>query len=120
MIIRSISAIPILLALLMIQSQVDSNVTPNHTTLAGFVIDEKTRQPIQWANAQISGTPLGAVTLENGSFMISDVPPGDHKLVVMMMRYEPAKQVVRAEADSITVVVIELRRDRGHKKPRSN
>jgi hypothetical protein len=84
---------------------------PNHTTLAGFVIDNESRQPIQWASVQILGGPLGDATLKNGSFMIRGVPPGEQQLVIMMLKYKPETVVIQAIQDSVTIVVVPLRRE---------
>jgi hypothetical protein len=92
--------------------RVEVRPKPNNTTLAGFVIDESSRLPIQWASVQIRGGTKGDATLKNGSFMIRGVEAGSHKLIVMMMGYEPRTIDVQVLQDSITTLVVPLTRDK--------
>jgi hypothetical protein len=119
---RSVVPITFLFLIISIQSEVDivpSEVEvipkPNYTSLGGFVLDEQTLMPIQWASVQIRNGPWGACSLENGSFLIHGLDPGNHDLIVMMLGYKSESRTVHIKPDSITVVVFTLSRDKVNK-----
>jgi hypothetical protein len=77
--------------------------TRNVGTVLGIVSDSDDGHPIQYANVILLGTPLGAMTLDDGSFRISDVPPGTYRLRVMMMRYQSNEsEPITVRADTTT------------------
>lgn len=122
MINRFIVPITFLLLTLSVQSEVDiipSEVKvvpqPNYTSLGGFVLDEQTMMPIQWASVQIRGGTWGAHALENGSFLIHGLDPGNHELIAMMLGYKSESRTVYVKPDSITIVVFTLSRDEATK-----
>jgi hypothetical protein len=111
MVIRSLVLLCTAVVTLMSGTDIDVKPKPNHTTLAGFVIEDGSRQPIQWASVQILGGTQGDATLENGSFMIRGVNPGEHKLVIAMLKYKSETIVVQAIQDSVILVVVPLQRE---------
>lgn len=60
--------------------------------IAGTVRDAGTGRPLESAHVFIAQSLLGTVTDSDGDFLLSDVPPGWHRLVVSMLGYH---QVVR-------------------------
>lgn len=90
--------------------KVEIRPKPNHTTVAGFVIDESSRLPIRWVSVQFLDGSKGAFTLENGSFMIRGVETGSHKLRLMMPGYETRAIEMQAVQDSVTTLVVLLKR----------
>jgi hypothetical protein len=72
--------------------------------VTGVVSDSRDGHPISYANVLILGTRFGSMTLDDGSFRISDVPPGTYRIRVMMMRYNSS------ESDPITVKANGVRR----------
>ncbi|MBN2071718.1 MAG: von Willebrand factor type A domain-containing protein [Candidatus Krumholzibacteriota bacterium] len=63
--------------------------------ISGTVVENKTGKPLPYANVIIVGTKYGAMTLEDGSFLIAAVPAGRYTVKVMMMGYriEEKKEV---------------------------
>jgi hypothetical protein len=56
--------------------------------IAGRVVDAGTGEPLPYANVVVLGSTLGAMALEDGSFVISRVPVGIHSVRAMMMGYD--------------------------------
>lgn len=87
--------------------------TGNVGTIVGIVSDSDDGHPIEFANVALLGMPLGAMTLDDGSFRISDVPPGTYRLKVMMMRYETIQsEPITVEANTIARSDFEMERFR--------
>jgi hypothetical protein len=57
--------------------------------IAGKVIDKATGKPLPYANVVLVGTPRGAMSLEDGSFMILNVAPGMYDVQASFMGYKP-------------------------------
>ncbi len=57
--------------------------------ITGKVLDKETGQPLMYANIVILGTPLGAMSLEDGSFMILNVAPGKFSVQASYVGYTP-------------------------------
>ncbi len=77
--------------------------------IAGKVVDSATGQPLAFANVVILGTTLGAMALQDGSFVISRVPVGVHSVRVMMMGYETMTRTeVAVDADRTTSLEFSL------------
>ena len=55
--------------------------------IEGRIVDESTRQPMIWANVRVMGEDVGAATDENGSYRISNVAEGVHRLAVSYVGY---------------------------------
>lgn len=61
--------------------------------IQGTVTDEKTQEPIPYANVVISNTDMGAATDAEGNFFILNVPPGTYTVEVSYVGYETKKIV---------------------------
>ncbi|RMF61980.1 MAG: carboxypeptidase-like regulatory domain-containing protein, partial [Calditrichaeota bacterium] len=61
----------------------------SNATISGHVFDGVTGDPIEDVNVFIAGTFLGSATDSAGFYLIKEVAPGDHDLVVAMAGYEP-------------------------------
>lgn len=57
--------------------------------LTGKVIDAKTRTALPFANIVIVDTPYGAMSMEDGSFFMRNIPEGTYKVKASYMGYEP-------------------------------
>jgi outer membrane receptor protein involved in Fe transport len=54
----------------------------------GKVVDQQSEEPLIGANVIIVGTSLGAATDVNGSFIISQVPPGNYSIKASYIGYQ--------------------------------
>ncbi len=54
----------------------------------GFVYDDSDGEPIGFCAVQLKGTPYGAMTERNGSFVISKIPKGEYTLVINFFGYD--------------------------------
>ncbi len=57
-------------------------------TIAGTVTDKETGKPLTPAEVLVAGTSWGAMTVEDGTFTINNLPPGTYQLDVKMMGFE--------------------------------
>ncbi|MGQ9603523.1 MAG: TonB-dependent receptor [bacterium] len=77
--------------------------------ISGKVFDAKTREPLPFANVVIVGTPFGAMSMEDGSFFIRNVPEGIYLLRTTYMGYEPEeKSEIVVKPFSTTMVEFKL------------
>jgi hypothetical protein len=56
-------------------------------TIEGKIVSLHTGEPILGAHVFLSGTTIGAVTDASGQFMLQDISPGIHKLVVSIIGF---------------------------------
>ena len=56
--------------------------------IQGRVINDKNNEPLEFATVQVQGTSLGAKTSIEGTFTITGVQPGFHKIIVSMVGFE--------------------------------
>lgn len=63
-------------------------------TVKGRVIDKATGKPLAFTNVMVTGTALGAISGEDGSFTILNVPAGTHTLQASYLGYETAKSAL--------------------------
>lgn len=84
--------------------------------IQGNVFDEKTHEPIAFANVTVVGTDMGAATDEKGDFFILNVPAGTYAVEVSFIGYQ-SKNIVGVIAEygktarldvSLTPTTIEL------------
>ncbi|MCH9032227.1 MAG: TonB-dependent receptor [candidate division Zixibacteria bacterium] len=55
--------------------------------IKGQVIDKKSKEPMPGVSISLVGTSLGAISDEEGKYVIRNVPPGEHKLKVSSIGY---------------------------------
>jgi outer membrane receptor protein involved in Fe transport len=65
--------------------------------LTGKVIDASTRDPLSFANIVVLGTNYGAMSMDDGSFFIKNIPEGTYSIRASYMGYEAVQH------DSIVV-----------------
>lgn len=58
-------------------------------TIKGFVYDNNNGEAVSYCSIQLQGTQYGALSEQNGSFIISKVPEGTYVLVTRMFGYSP-------------------------------
>jgi TonB-linked SusC/RagA family outer membrane protein len=73
--------------------------------IAGRVIDRGSDQPLVGAQVFLEGTALGALTQEDGRYLISNVPEGTYTLVVQLIGYSNGRSENVIVRDGASVVV---------------
>ena len=63
--------------------------------VTGTVIDAETGEPLPGASVKLQGTSTGAVTDNNGNFVIKNVPLSIKKVVVSFMGMETVEASIR-------------------------
>jgi outer membrane receptor protein involved in Fe transport len=61
--------------------------------ITGKVLDSRTKDPLPFSNVVVVGTPYGAMSMEDGSYFIRNVPEGTYTVKASYMGYEAAEQV---------------------------
>ncbi len=56
--------------------------------ISGYVTDEETGEPIVGANVIIEGTYLGASADLDGYYSISNIPPGEYRVIFSAVGYQ--------------------------------
>ncbi len=56
-------------------------------TLTGMVLDKSSGRPLSPANVLVVGRKWGTISLEDGSFKIENMPPGNYDILVKMIGY---------------------------------
>lgn len=70
-------------------------------SIFGVVLDEETGSPIVHANVVIEGTLLDALTIEDGSYLITGIPAGEYSVRAMMFGYTTQRKYrITVEAGS--------------------
>jgi len=78
-------------------------------TIRGSITDAATQRPLAGAQVSLPGTGRGALTNNNGAFLLVGVPPGSHTVRVTMIGYEPAERTVTLAAGQSLAVDFALR-----------
>lgn len=65
-----------------------TNAFSQKATVKGFVYDEETAEPVIFTNVFLKGTTFGSSTDVDGIFTISQIPPGDYILSVILLGYD--------------------------------
>jgi len=70
-----------------------TQANPQHTgKITGKVIDQRTNEPVAFANVWLDSTSLSARTDEHGNFTITNVPPGLYSVRVTRTGYATVQQ----------------------------
>ncbi len=81
-----------------------SSAQENFGTVIGSVNAEDTGQPLAGGTVVVIGTALGALSRDNGSFIIERVPPGTHEIEFSYLGYGSARmEVTVAAGQTVTV-----------------
>ena len=67
-------------------------------TVAGVVLDAETKGTLANAHVRLDGGRRGTATAATGTFTLSSVPPGRHRLVVSYVGYETVIDTIRVTA----------------------
>jgi len=66
--------------------------------IRGRASDAGTRGPVAAVQISVQGTSLGAQTADDGTYLIRNVPAGEHVLVTRRVGYEPARDTVTVQS----------------------
>ena len=77
-------------------------------SINGFVREEKTGEPISYANVFLSNTTLGSATNRDGYFVIKNVPEGSYEINVTMIGYGVYKNEIKMSKEKSTRLEIYL------------
>ena len=75
------------------------------TSLAGVVQDSVTHEPLAFASVFLANTTLGVTTTEQGTFVFSNVPPGQYEVVGSYVGYRLAKQSISLGNKTLSVIL---------------
>ena len=64
----------------------------------GFLRDAETGEPLLYANVSLKNMGIGAASNNAGYYIITNIPPGEYTLQVMMMGYTRTEKTVRVVA----------------------
>lgn len=78
-------------------------------TLTGTVTDEKTGEPLPFANVYINNSSIGTTTNEKGTYVLANLPIGNLDVAVSYLGYAPIKQTLRFEQPGRKTVVFKMR-----------
>ena len=70
-------------------------------TVRGFVIEEKTGNPVIFTNVYLKGTTFGVSTDVNGYYSISKVPPGNYNLMVTTFGYDTLDMAITLKKNQV-------------------
>ncbi len=70
--------------------------------LRGFVFGQSTGEPLLFANIILQGTTSGAMSDANGYFIISNVKPGEYRVMITYIGYDTLIESVTIKPDEIT------------------
>ncbi len=80
-------------------------------SINGFVREEKTGEPISYANVFLSNTTLGSATNRDGYFVIKNVPEGSYEINVTMIGYGVYKNEIKMSKEKSTRLEIYLKEE---------
>ncbi len=72
--------------------------TAQTATLSGFVTDQSNGESLPFANIALKGTPLGAVSNDNGYYAINNIPAGTYTMVVTYIGYTTYQESLTLQA----------------------
>ena len=80
---------------------IPSMAVAQHGQVAGRVVETGTGEPLTGAQVVVSGTSIGAVTDENGRYLLPRVPAGSQTLEVTYLGYTEASTTVNVVEDQL-------------------
>jgi len=86
-----------LILLLLLLASVSLAQSP-YGRINGFLKDAETGEPLLYANVSLKNTGIGAATDNAGYYIITNIPPGNYTLQILMMGYERTEQAISVVA----------------------
>ena len=77
-------------------------------SIRGFVSDKSTGEPIMFCNVTIDETSFGSQTDLNGMYNLTQIPAGNHTLVVTFVGYKKYTEEISLQSGEILNIKIEL------------
>jgi hypothetical protein len=74
-------------------------------SISGVVANSTTNEPIPWAWVHPEPPTTGALSREDGSFRLSNVTPGAHRVTASRYGHEPATVLAEAGSDSVVIAM---------------
>jgi hemoglobin/transferrin/lactoferrin receptor protein len=74
-------------------------------SFTGTVIDSDTQIPLEGAHIQVVNSSLGTASDENGKFILTNFPNGQHTIRISAVGYATLEQVVDAEALELKIEI---------------
>lgn len=78
-------------------------------TVKGYVADLSTGQPLPSANVRIADSPIGGVARQDGSFLLRNVPYGNHDILIGFIGYESYRLKISIMSPDTTLPVVFLK-----------
>ena len=78
-------------------------------SVRGFINDQESGEPVLFCNVIIEGKTIGASTDVNGFFNISDVPIGNHTLLVTYIGFDTLRTNITLKKNQILTTKLELK-----------
>ena len=66
----------------------------NSGRISGFLRDADTGEPLLYANVSLQNTGIGAATDNSGYYIITNIPPGNYTLQILIIGYERTEQPI--------------------------
>lgn len=100
--------LPVLLSLPLILPAAEQQRPATDANVFGHIIDAETGEHIPFINIIIEGTRIGTITDASGHYLITNLPVGEHRLVVQGMGYSTESTDIVTEAGRTIEVDIEV------------
>ena len=84
------------------------NLLSQKGSIRGFVSDKSSGEPIMFCNVTIDGTSFGSQTDLNGMYNLTQVPAGNHTMVVTFVGYKKYTEDIFLQSGEILNIKIEL------------
>jgi hypothetical protein len=81
---------------------------PGSGSIRGTVVDARTGVPLPGVLVSVTGTTREVVTATDGTFLLTDLPPGRQPLFVSLVGYGLARPLVAVAAETTAEVLIPL------------
>lgn len=83
----------------------------NGGTIEGTVYDEDTEEVMPGANVSLEGTTQGTTTDNDGHFIISSIPEGDHVLIISFVGYTTKEIEIEVGDDEVAIEEFDIEVD---------
>src|SRR5690348_17946250 len=97
---RTYSCVSLVLATLAFAST-HAQTPQRQGSITGRVIDQSNGQPVPSASVVVTGSGMGAITTDSGTYAIRGVPAGTHQLRASRVGYGPSVRTVAVTAGGV-------------------